>query len=132
MGTENTPQVIELKEFIEETISQIVEGIKNAQERTEKLGALVNPRVSNSKGIVMVEDKYHSVQNIKFDVSLGSMSNGEGKNGFGVTFGTWGIGSITKNGEENKSVTNIKFSVPIIFPCIDNKEIKKTRVVGRP
>lgn len=130
MESENTPKVIELKEFVEEAISQIVEGVKAAQNKVESSGAIVNPRKSNSKNAVEIEGKLYSVQNIDFEVSLANMSGEGGKVGFGVTFGTWGFGSNAKSEGETKSATNIKFSVPIIFPCIDNKEKAKVRKVG--
>ena len=38
MEPENTPKVIELKEFVEEAISQIVDGITAAQKRVETSG----------------------------------------------------------------------------------------------
>ena len=82
MEPENTPKVIELKEFVEEAISQIVDGITAAQKRVETSGA--------------IEGKLYSVQNIEFEVSLANMSGEGGKVGFGVTFGAWGFGSNTK------------------------------------
>lgn len=130
METENTPKIIELKEFVEESISQIVEGVKAAQKKVGNSGAIVSPRKSNSKNNIEIEGKLYSVQNIEFEVSLANMSGEGGKVGFGVTFGTWGFGSTTKVEGQAKSATNIKFSVPIIFPCIDNKEKPKQRKVG--
>lgn len=131
MEAENTPKVIELKEFVEEAISQIVEGVIAAQKRVGDSGAIVSPRKSNSKGNVKVEGKLYSVQSIEFEVSLANMSGEGGKVGLGVTFGNWGFGGNTKVEGQAKSATNIKFSVPIIFPSIDNKEKKKRPNVGR-
>jgi len=119
MEPENTPKVIELKEFVEEAISQIVDGITAAQKRVETSGAIVSPRKSNSKNNVEIEGKLYSVQNIEFEVSLANMS------------GDWGFGSNTKIEGQAKSATNIRFSIPIVFPCIDNKENKKVQVAGR-
>ena len=68
MEPENTPKVIELKEFVEEAISQIVDGITAAQKRVETSGAIVSPRKSNSKNNVEIEGKLYSVQNIEFEV----------------------------------------------------------------
>lgn len=133
MEANNTPKVIELKEFVEEAISQIVEGIKAAQGRVNDLGAIVNPRKSKGKDIenVEIEGKLYSVQNIEFEVSLANM-NGEGsKSVFGVTFGTFGLGTNSKSDGQARSATNIKFSVPIVFPCTDNNEKQKSQKVGR-
>ena len=91
MEPENTPKVIELKEFVEEAISQIVDGITAAQKRVETSGAIVSPRKSNSKNNVEIEGKLYSVQNIEFEVSLANMSGEGGKVGFGVTF-VWCLG----------------------------------------
>ena len=35
---------MELKEFVTETLMQIIEGIKDAQEKSSELGAIINPR----------------------------------------------------------------------------------------
>ena len=118
-------------QFVEEAISQIVDGITAAQKRVETSGAIVSPRKSNSKNNVEIEGKLYSVQNIEFEVSLANMSGEGGKVGFGVTFGAWGFGSNTKIEGQAKSATNIRFSIPIVFPCIDNKENKKVQVAGR-
>ena len=48
-----------------------------------------------------------------------------------LLFGAWGFGSNTKIEGQAKSATNIRFSIPIVFPCIDNKENKKVQVAGR-
>ena len=66
MEPENTPKVIELKEFVEEAISQIVDGITAAQKRVETSGAIVSPRKSNSKNNVEIEGKLYSVQNSRY------------------------------------------------------------------
>lgn len=133
METNNTPKVIELKEFVEEAISQIVEGIRAAQERVNNLGAVVNPRKSKGKDIdnIEIEGKLYSVQNIEFEVSLANMYGEGSKSGFGVAFGTFGLGANSKSDGQTKSATNIKFSVPIIFPSTDNKEKHKSQKVGR-
>ena len=113
MEPENTPKVIELKEFVEEAISQIVDGITAAQKRVETSGAIVSPRKSNSKNNVEIEGKLYSVQNIEFEVSLANMSGEGGKVGFGVTFGAWGFGSNTKIEGQAKSATNINQQINI-------------------
>ena len=66
MEPENTPKVIELKEFVEEAISQIVDGITAAQKRVETSGAIVSPRKSNSKNNVEIEGKLYSVPQFPF------------------------------------------------------------------
>lgn len=117
---------MELKEFISNTLMQIIEGMKDAQVRSSDLGAIINPRsISGSSLSAKVKDKTHSVQEIGFEVALTSTTDENSKKGIGVAFGNIGIGANKAQGEQEVSVTNVRFSVPVIFPFIDNDNTSK-------
>ena len=40
---------MELKDFITETLTQMMEGVKNAQEKAKEFGAIINPPSEYSK-----------------------------------------------------------------------------------
>ena len=70
---------MELKDFVKETLLQITQGIKEAQEATEEYGSVINPSSYNS---------------------------GENYNHATI---------------KNVSVTNIKFTIPAVFPTVDSE-----------
>ena len=39
----------------------------------------------------------------------------------GVAFGAFAIGGNKNSGEKNVSVTNIKFTIPAVFPTVDSE-----------
>lgn len=41
---------MELKEFVTQTLVQIIEGVKDAQQQTKDSGALINPKTFRNTG----------------------------------------------------------------------------------
>ena len=109
---------MELEQFISETLVEIVNGVVKAQEITEKSGALINP--ANAKAAAgdiydrAAEKGY--ISRVDFEVALTSAEGTEGKGGIGVMFCGIGIGGNEKTDTRNVSVTNVRFSIPVIFP----------------
>jgi hypothetical protein len=91
----------ELKEFVSKTLTDIIEGVSDAQELAEDNGAIVNPAMLNA-GNKPAGDSYtvdtsssrkniYSAQMVDFDVEF------------------------TKSNVASENV-RIKFSVPVVFP----------------
>jgi hypothetical protein len=88
----------ELKEFVTQSLTDIIEGVSDAQKPAEDKGAIVNPAIRYSSDmladddsyVVDIEDKYYSAQMVDFDVEI-----------------TVGVKS---------EMARIKFSVPVVFP----------------
>ena len=114
---------MELKDFVTITLTQIAEGVKNAQESYTGLGGVVNP-----KGLKMVEGgiPYGKVTplngeavllcNVQFEVSLTSGNTSNNAGGIGVLFGTFSIGGKSGEEERQTSFTKVKFNVPVKLP----------------
>ena len=112
---------MELKEFIEETLLQIIGGVKSAQEKAKDTGALINPADAKSSD-PKVHRKYQEyIGSVDFEVALTNAEEKEGKKGIGVWFGGIGLGGQQKTDMQNMSVTNIRFSIPIILPQTGDK-----------
>jgi len=77
---------MELKEFVSETITQITNGVKSAQEQCKEIGGLVNPMLSVS---VCNEDKYrhadsdYPATSVRFKVGLTEAVSNDNKTGIG-------------------------------------------------
>ena len=71
---------MDLKEFVKTAISEIVEGIVDAEEIVKKHNAHVNPATQQKGG---TRENNHPVATIQFDVALAQSQSGEltGKTG---------------------------------------------------
>lgn len=131
---------MDLKDFVRDTLLNIVQGVKEAQDICGTEGAIISPRDAGQLGHkVKIKDKMHYVQIVDFEVVLGEDQTNEIKAGnkgaISVVLSSIGFGVETnksnKQEESNKAQTCIKFSVPIILPSIDNEEIEVLKV-SRP
>lgn len=111
---------MDLQTFVEETISQIASGVKNAQSKTNEHGARINPHLSSDaelsakNGILIASGE--AAQLMQFDVAL-TVSEGSGtKGGIGVSVGAITLGSAGQSNNESSSMSRVKFVVPIVLP----------------
>lgn len=114
---------MQLKEFVKNTLIQISEGIKEAQEDSLQLGAYVNPRhLRRVKNFIEVKGHTFGVEEVNFEIGLTESEDKGDKKGIGVNLGCINVGAGTNNESQIVSATNVKFSVPICFPSlIDDK-----------
>ncbi|OIQ94370.1 hypothetical protein GALL_236170 [mine drainage metagenome] len=112
---------MDLRDFVSETLTQIVEGVKSAQSKAEESGAKVNPHLRTSfeqagkLGFLQTGGDGFA-QIVQFDVAL-TVTEGTGtKGGIGVFAGAINIGSSGQSQSESSSVSRVKFSVPLSLP----------------
>ena len=111
---------MDLKEFVTETIIQIVSGVAEAQSQSEAFGAKVGPRLTGSsahkvqQGVLSSEGG--NAQMVQFDVALTAKEGTGTKGGIGIVAGAINLGSTGQSNEENSSISRVKFSVPISLP----------------
>mgnify|MGYP007123672533 CR=1 FL=1 len=111
---------MDLRDFVSETLIQIVEGVKNAQSNAANLGAKINPHLTSTlgpaekQGFLRTNEGYAQI--VQFDVAL-TVTEGSGtKGGIGVFAGAINLGSSGQSQTENSSVSRVKFSVPLSLP----------------
>lgn len=110
---------MELKEFITETLTQIIDGVVDAQERVKGKGALIAPSYGCSKGdrTVKINGQVIEVYEVEMNVSL-TVTELKGKK-VGVGINKVVNADFGKNSEkENESMNSIRFKVPITFPVM--------------
>ena len=96
---------MELQDFIDETLKQIISGVRSAQESAIELGAKINPR-----GGSVVE-----MRNVHFDIAVNTSEKAVTKGG--VVVGPVGsVGSQDQSDVAGSSMSRIKFSVPVKLP----------------
>ena len=111
---------MELKEFVAQTLTQIIDGVVQSQTNAIAHGALVNPHLNpmsgkNSEhGFLQCLEGFAQV--VKFDVAL-TVTEGTGtKGGIGVFAGPVNLGTSGQSSNSNSSVSRVQFNVPLILP----------------
>lgn len=108
---------MELKEFIKETVENIVEGVVAAQDVIAEKGAEINPRKvqfrQNGEWNNYNSGMPHSVE---FDVGLTSVDKSGSTEGIGVFLGGVSLGKKNDSGVEQTAITKIKFTIPLVLP----------------
>lgn len=106
---------MDLKEFVSETLKEIIAGIKDAQEYAKENGACINPdefgTLVKPEHIINLGDGNVSiVQPVSFDVCIVSKKTKSGKGGIEIVSG----GMESTKGTESR----VKFSVAVSFPTM--------------
>ncbi len=110
--------MIELRDFVAETLKQVIDGVCLAQDHAKAKGAII------SEGRVGMPERGYSQtmgtpeREIEFDVAITKIEGTETQGGIGVFVGPVGLGSRGKSDESNSTVSRIKFSVPVSFPAM--------------
>lgn len=108
---------MDLKTFIAESLSQISDGIREAQKNCT--GAIISPRVVyNENGTPRIDDrpKFYAPQMVEFDVAV-TVTEADGDKGggkIGVSF--LNIGGEISSSSENSSTSRIRFEIPVVWP----------------
>ena len=113
---------MELKEFVSETIIQIVTGIKQAQDDVCQEGATINPKnAAFFDGVAITVDsvvRRVPIQNIEFEVSLTETEGNQAGGRIGVFFGSVGVGAHATKDTGSNAMNKVKFSIPIALPSV--------------
>jgi len=114
----NRNDSMELNKFVEETLKQVLDGIKSAQ-ATESNGGNVNADIGGIQlgGKLINAGKYGNVTRVDFDVSVSAETSG----GAGAKLKVFGVG-VEGGGERRTGSENrISFSVPVRLPDGDKE-----------
>ncbi len=114
---------MELKEFVTQTLTQIIEGIKDAQEQTKDSGALINPKTYGDTGLIVegTKSEIRNVQSVKMNVALTVTENSGNKSGIGVVASVFKAGVSKEDSDTNTTTSHIEFNIPVSFPISENK-----------
>ena len=115
--------MIQLQDFVKETIVQIVNGVKAAQEARRGTKARVNPRgltypttADNKQGRRWDFGTAQYAEDIEFDVAVAAAEGTETKGGVGVVAAIFALGAQGKSDASSSTVSRIKFTVPVFLP----------------
>lgn len=111
-----------LKDFVKDTLEQITQGVKEAQDTCKEWGGLINPMleipVSNAEKF-QVDGKYYPASKVNYTVVLADTENTSKKGGVGVLLPRITLGGQVESEKEYKVNTTLDFSVTVVLPYID-------------
>jgi hypothetical protein len=114
---------MELKNFVAESLKNIIDGVAVAQEYAEKKNAIINPdhssKIDGIPGFAQLADgdiTFHYHQIIEFDVAVTTSSETEAKVGGGIFVAAASLGATGKDKQGDTVYSRIKFSIPIELP----------------
>ena len=133
---------MELRDFVAQSLKQIMEAVAEAQEHAERLGGYVVPLMpvmGRTRGapadhrVVGAKHATAEIQSIEFDVAVtaaeGKTAGGEG--GLKVA-GMFSAGGTAKRESTTESVSRIRFTVPVILPHQRGREQVKPDPAAPP
>jgi hypothetical protein len=107
---------MDLRQFVNDTLVQIVQGVADASLEASKVGATVNPPRRGGGEFAAIHETGALIVNVEFTVAL-SVTEGTGtKGGIGVVAGVFALGSQGESRETNASTTHVRFTVPVALP----------------
>lgn len=108
--------IMELKEFIKQTITDIKDAISELNQESESDNAVVTPQNIDDLKHPKTEGTHRNVTDIQFDLSLSVMEE-KGKEGkLGVMNSIVSLGGTAKTGATHENVNRIQFTIPVCFP----------------
>lgn len=117
---------MDLKDFIELTLSDIAAGVRGAQKRAAELDSRINPFLGN-------EGRSRKIIDVEFHVAVSQTTGTATKGSIGVLAGWVGAKSTGESSQAAEAATTIKFSVPMILPTeIDESKHPKPRAATVP
>ena len=124
---------MELKQFISQALTAIVEGVAEAQNSTKEHGAFINPGgLTRTTRAISDDAIWDNTTNnfarlVSFDVAVTVEEGTKTSGKIGVAVGLLNLG--TGGASENKqlAVSRIQFAIPVLLPVVEkvNARIKK-------
>ncbi len=113
---------MELKEFVEQTFKQIIDGVKAAQSHAAKEGARINPAGKQFSPKSTSREVEPRVDRVEFDIALVEENEKQTKGGLGVYLGSFGMGAQTQLDKAVSATTRVRFSIRFSPPVQYSEE----------
>ena len=116
---------MELKSFISQALSSIVEGIVEAQAAASKHGACINPGgLMRSTQAISTDAIWDNTTNnyarlVSFDVAVTVEEGTTTSAKIGVVAGILSLGAAGASANKELAVSRIQFAVPVLLPAIE-------------
>ena len=104
---------MELKEFIKETLNDIIDGVREAQQGSSK-DVAINPRIKK------VSDFTREIQYVEFDIAISELNEDGASGRIGVGVPIIGANGSVSSGKQTEEATRIRFKVGVKFPTVES------------
>ena len=122
-----------LEEFVQATLCQIIGGVRKAQEETRlpdrhhSEADLINPRVMYSADNAPKEKYFARVDRnlihfVSFDVAVTSEQSTQGNGGFSIKVAGLGLNASASGTDRDTVVSRVKFEIPLAYPQSSDSE----------
>ena len=111
-----------LKDFLEATLTQITQGIEGAQHQLSDSSGTINPKLTSpgtaEKQGNLIASGTKLVHFVEFDVAVTAGEEAGGKASAGIFVAGFGIGAGVQghNSQSESTVSRVKFRIPITYP----------------
>ncbi len=111
--------MMNLQEFITETLKQIIDGVSDAQIHAKTKHAYINAPLNVQGPNLSYVDRHYlpNQQLIEFDIAVTTTDSKNVQGGMGIFVANLGIGYQGKKGSTDSEISRIKFSIPIVLPA---------------
>ena len=122
---------MELKQFVKEALTQITEGVKEAQETIRESGGYLNPAVRISSApaqshVSSLSDG-QNIYTVDFDIAISVAENtGTKADGKLTVASILNLGAGVSSSESNSTLSKIAFKVPLALP-VDPVSMQKLK-----
>lgn len=111
---------MQLDDFVAETLSQIVNGVRKARKETgvRGIGAQPSraPAANASNPDVIITQSGASAQPVRFDVALTVTENSGTSAKIGVVSGILNGGGSMDDQSQSSTVSRVQFAIPVVLP----------------
>jgi hypothetical protein len=104
----------DLRTFVSQTLIDVAGAIRDAQEATRGVGAIINPANVRLEGRAQTEAR-RGVEDVRFDVAVTAEDVKGKKGGFQVSILSIGASKTAANA----NATRVSFSIPVCWPVGD-------------
>jgi hypothetical protein len=120
----NKEKPMEIRDFISNALTQLIDGISNAQEYAQSKGAIINPTdkfMSDFDKMSRTQQDQKLVHIVEFDVAVTVSENKQLTGGIGLIVPEMSIGYRGTIDNQKNAVSRIQFSIPVILPTQTTK-----------
>ena len=111
---------MDLKRFVSETLTQVFEGVADAQEKAGSDGRICpvirKDSIRDSTQIPALTDDGQPVEYLGFEVSVKVDDSNEVGGKLGISIATFSIGGEGKTIASEGAVSKISFRIPVVLP----------------
>ncbi|WP_149142625.1 hypothetical protein [Gemmobacter caeruleus] len=110
---------MDIKEFVKESLSGIINATIELQQEFEAKGVVINPPASDASGQVFEADSisytHRRVENVEFDVAVTAAGETSGGGKAGIRIAILDASLDGTHARRSEAVSRVKFTIPISF-----------------